>query len=262
MAKATDPKQQKAGPEKAGTKAGKAAERKRKRNSNDPADMGRFRQIHVAYQRTHEYDKALPFLLIGCLLLPVAVGVGVSYVWGNAFYVIFMGVMVGVLLAMMMLVRRSKAATFKRYAGQAGSAEVALSMLPKKWVSAPAIAANKHRDSVHRALGPGGLILVGEGDPGRVKQLLNSEARKHEKVAHGVEVTTIMMGNKSGQVPLEKLTDTIRKRRKVLEPRQITEVKSRLKALDAVRPQTSAPKGPMPTNSRQMRGAKQAMRGR
>jgi hypothetical protein len=254
MAKATDAKEQ---------KAAKAAERKRKRNSDDPKDMGRIRQIVAAYRRTHEYDKALPFILIGCILLPVAVGVAVSFVWQQHLgYLIFLGFVVGLMLAMMMLVRRSKAATFRRYRGQAGSAEVALSMLPKKWVTAPAIAANKNRDSVHRALGPGGLILVGEGDPGRVKQLLNSEARKHEKVAYGVDVTTIMMGKNSGQVPLEKLTDTIRKRRKVLQPQQITEIKSRLKALDAVRPQVPIPKGPMPTNPRQMRGTKQAMRGR
>ena len=45
--------------------------------------------------------------------------------------------MVGVLLPMFVLVRRAKAATYKRYAGQAGSAEVALQMLPKQWVSTP-----------------------------------------------------------------------------------------------------------------------------
>ena len=42
--------------------------------------------------------------------------------------------MTGVLAAMFMLVRRAKRATYKRYAGKAGSAEVALQMLPKKWV--------------------------------------------------------------------------------------------------------------------------------
>ena len=78
---------------------------------------------------------------------------------------------------MIVLVRRAKAATYKRYAGQAGSAEVALSMLPKKWVSAPVIAANKSQDVVHRTLGPGGLVLIGEGEPGRVKALLASEVR-------------------------------------------------------------------------------------
>ncbi len=48
---------------------------------------------------------------------------------------------------MIMLVRRAKKATYKRYAGQAGSAEVALQMLPKKWVSTPVIAANRSRTS-------------------------------------------------------------------------------------------------------------------
>jgi hypothetical protein len=86
--------------------------------------------------------------------------------------------------------------------------------------------------------------------------------RKHEKVAYGVKVTTIMMGNGKGQVPLEKLADHIRKLPKVLEPNQVTEIKSRLNALDKVRPQIPVPKGPMPTNPRQVRGAKQAMRGR
>ena len=69
---------------------------------------------------------------------------------------VLIGVGIGVLLPMIVLVRRAKAATYKRYAGQAGSAEVALQMLPKQWVSSPVIAANRSRDAVHRTLGPGG----------------------------------------------------------------------------------------------------------
>jgi len=232
------------------------------KDPNDPAQMGRIRQIVVAYQRTYEYDKALPFLLGGCFALPIGVGVVAGLLFGMLVSLIFLGVMVGLLLAMLMLVQRTKAATYKRYAGQAGSAEVALSMLPKKWVSSPAIAANRQMDAIHRTLGPGGLVLIGEGEPGRVKNLLASEVRKHEKVAYGVKVTTFLMGNKEGQVPLEKLADRIRKLPKVLEPNQITEIKSRLTALDAIRPQMPVPKGPMPTNPRQIRGARQAMRGR
>lgn len=243
--------------------AKKDAQPKDQKDQKDPAKMGRIRQIIVAYQRTHEYDKALPFLLLGCFLLPTVLGVIVGVLF-KTFIVsaILMGVMLGVLFAMMMLVRRTKAATFRRFKGQAGSAEVALSMLPKQWVSSPAIAANRQLDAVHRTLGPGGLILIGEGEPGRLKPLLTSEARKHEKVAYGIKVTTIVMGEKPGQVPLEKLTDYIRKLPKQLQPNQITEIKSRLTALDAIRPQMPIPKGPMPTNPRQIRGAKQAMRGR
>ena len=61
-----------------------------------------------------------------------------------------------------------------------------------------------------------------------------------------------------GQVPLAKLADTIKKLPKKLEPSQITDVKARLRALDAVRPKVPMPRGPMPS----MKGAKQAMRGR
>ena len=223
-------------------KAAKQAEKARKKASTDPADMGRIKQIRRAYQLTHEYDKALPFLLLGAFLLPVALGVVVGLTVGHMINAVLIGVGIGVLLPMMVLVRRAKEATYKRYAGQAGSAEVALQMLPKQWVSSPVIAANRSRDAVHRTLGPGGLVLIGEGEPGRVRQLLASEVKKHERVAYGVPVTTMVMGDKPGQVPLDKLADHIRKLPKVLRPNQITDVRQRLRALDAVRPPSPCPR--------------------
>jgi hypothetical protein len=247
---------------KAKAKDAKRAEKARKKASNDPKDMGRIRQVIRAYQVTHEYDRALPYLMIGAFVLPIAISVVIGLLWGYAFNVIFAGAMVGLLATMFMLVRRAKAATYKRYAGQAGSAEVALQMLPKKWVSTPAIAANRNRDVIHRTLGPGGLVLIGEGEPGRVRQLLASEVKKHERVAYGVTVITVMMGNKEGQVPLDKLADHIRKLPKTLQSNQITDIKQRLRALDALRPPVPVPKGPMPTSPRQVKGARQAMRGR
>jgi hypothetical protein len=247
---------------KAQAKAEKKAERQRKRTTTDPQQMGRIRQIVFAYQRTHEYDKALPYLLIGSFVVPLAIGIVLAIVVGSVITFVLLGVMVGILLAMIMLVQRTKRGTYKRYEGQPGSAEVALSMLPKKWVSSPAIAANRQLDAVHRTIGPGGIVLIGEGEPGRLKNLLTSETRKHEKIAYGIKVTTVIMGDKEGQVPLPKLADHIRKLPKVLTPAQITEVKSRLNALDAVRQKMPVPKGPMPTDPRQVRGAKQAMRGR
>ena len=240
----------------------KKAEKARKKGSNDPADMGRIRQIRRAYQVTHEYDRALPFLLLAAFLVPLAAAVVIGLLTDQLLSLIFIGLGLAILLPMIVLVRRAKAATYKRYAGQTGSAEVALSMLPKKWISAPVIAANRSQDVVHRTLGPGGLVLIGEGEPGRVKALLAGEVRKHERVAYGVPVTTIVMGNKPGQVPLEKLADHIRKLPKTLQANQVTDIRQRLRALDAVRPTIPVPKGPMPTNPRQVKGARQAMRGR
>jgi hypothetical protein len=247
---------------KAATRSAKQAEKARKKASTDPADMGRIRQIRRAYQLTHEYDKALPYLLLGAFLVPLAAAVTAGLLTDLLFNFVLVGLGLAVLLPMIVLVRRAKKATYRRYAGQAGSAEVAMQMLPKKWVSTPAIAANRNMDVVHRTLGPGGLVLIGEGEPGRVRQLLASEVKKHERVAYGVPVTTVLMGNKPGQVPLDKLADHIRKLPKKLQPNQITDIKQRLRALDAVRPIIPAPRGPMPTNPRQVKGARQAMRGR
>ena len=247
---------------KAAAKAAKQAEKARKKTSNDPADMGRIRQIRRAYKVTHEYDKALPFLLLGAFLIPVAIAIAIGVATDQLINVGLVGLGVAILLPMMVLVRRVKKATYKRYAGQAGSAEVGLQMLPKQWISTPVIAANRNSDVVHRTLGPGGLVLIGEGEPGRVRQLLASEVKKHERVAYGVPVTTVLMGDKPGQVPLDKLADHIRKLPKTLRPNQVTDIKQRLRALDAVRPTIPVPKGPMPTNPRQVKGARQAMRGR
>jgi hypothetical protein len=249
-------------PDKREVRAAKRAEKARRKASNDPADMGRLKQIRRAYQVTHEFDKPLPYLLLAAFLVPVVAFWAFHYVWDHPIYLTLLGLMVGMLLAMVVLVRRAKAATFKRYAGQAGSAEVALQMLPKQWVSQPAIAVTRQRDAVHRTLGPGGLVLIGEGEPGRLKQLLAGEVKKHQRVAYGVTVTTIVMGEKEGQVPLSRLAEHIKKMPKALQPNQITDVKQRLRALDAVRPTMPVPRGPMPTSPRQAKGSRQAMRGR
>ena len=244
-------------------KAAKQAEKaRRKKASTDPADMGRFKQIAQAYKITHEVDKALPFILLGAFLVPLVVAMLLSLSSVTPSTWCCWGLMTGLLLAMLLLVQRVKRGTYQRYAGQAGSAEVALQMLPKQWVSTPVIAATRNKDVVHRTLGPGGLVLIGEGEAGRVRQLLAGEVKKHERVAYGVTVTTLVMGDNPGQVPLAKLADHIRKLPKTLQPNQVTDIKQRLRALDAVRPAIQMPKGPMPTSARQVRGSKQAMRGR
>jgi Flp pilus assembly protein TadB len=119
---------------KALAKAARTEAKLRRKNSTDPAEMGRLRQIQQAYKVTREFDPRLPLLLAGAFLLPVVVGLVIGLLVGHVVYAVVMGVLLGVLLAMALLVRRAKGATYKRYAGQTGSAEVALSMLPKQWI--------------------------------------------------------------------------------------------------------------------------------
>ena len=58
---------------------------------------------------------------------------------------------------------------------------------------------------MHRVVGPPGIVLVGEGNPSRLRQLLTSERRKHERVATDAPIHEIVVGNGEGQVPLPKL---------------------------------------------------------
>ena len=67
-----------------------------------------------------------------------------------------------------------------------------------------------------------------------------------------------IVGKGEGQVPLTGLAKHLQKLPKTLQPHQITDVKQRIKALDAVRPKAPIPRGPMPA----MKGVKRAMRGR
>ena len=58
-----------------------------------------------------------------------------------------------------------------------------LGMLKRGWKTEPAIAITKQQDIVTRVVGPPGIVLIGEGNPNRLRPLLNSERRKHERVA-------------------------------------------------------------------------------
>ncbi len=67
------------------------------------------------------------------------------------------------------------------------------------------------------------------------------------------------MGDRDNQVPLEKLSDHIKKLPKVIKAAEIAELSNRLRALDSMRPKIPLPKGPMPTSAK---GARAAVRGR
>lgn len=155
---------------------------------------------------------------------------------------------------------RAKKALFLRYKGQAGSSEVALSLLDKKkWTVDMAVAFTRQQDMVHRVVGPAGIVLVGEGRMSQLRPLMNTETRRHEQVAYGTPVTQVYVGEGKNQVRLEDLSKHIKKLPKALSATQVDDVNSRLKALDAMRPRVPVPKGPMPTS---MKGARAAMRGR
>ena len=73
------------------------------------------------------------------------------------------------------------------------------------------VAFNKQQDMVHRVVGPPGIVLVGEGNPHRVKTLLANEERRHARVASEVPIHQVVVGDGEGQVPLTKLVRHVTK---------------------------------------------------
>ncbi len=147
----------------------------------------------------------------------------------------------GLLGMMITFSRRAQRAAYNRLDGQVGAGARALSMLRRGWVVEEVVGFTKQQDMVHRVVGPPGILLVGEGNPNRLKQLMAGERRKHERVAFEVPIQEIVVGKESGQVPLSKLVRHVQKMKRQVKPAEITDVLLRIKALDAQRPEGSAP---------------------
>jgi hypothetical protein len=220
---------------------------------------GRIRQIIQAYRITKKQDKH-----IGLVLLAWFLGVGllvgaVGWFLIHPVFGIVMGVLTGFTAMMVVFGRRAERAAYAQVEGQTGAAAGALQMLRRGWTVKPAIAATKNQDVVHRVVGRPGLILVGEGQASRVRQLLAAEKKKHARVAGEVPVYDIVVGSGDDTLPLSKLVRHIRKLPKNIKPAEMTELVQRLRALDAMRPQAPLPKGPVPTSAK---GSRRAMQGR
>ena len=111
----------------------------------------------------------------------------------------------GVLAALIVFGRRAQKSQYAQIEGRTGAAAAVLSQLKRGWKVDPGIAFNRNQDLVHRVVGPPGIVLVGEGNPNRLKTLLANERRKHERVASETPIYEIVAGDGEGAVPVPKL---------------------------------------------------------
>jgi hypothetical protein len=215
----------------------------------------RLAQIRQSYQLTKRSDPRIGWILLGAFLL---VGViGFLLIWlllGGVIIAAIFGVLLGSLAALILFGRRGQAAALAQVEGQPGAAAAALSMLRRGWKTEPMIAFNKQQDVVTRLVGPPGIVLIGEGSVNRLKPLIASERRKHERVASETPIHEVYVGDGEGQVPLRRLVKHVTRLGRNLKPAQMTDVLQRLRALDANRSNIPLPKGPVPTSMKGLRG--------
>jgi hypothetical protein len=224
---------------------------------------GRIRQIRQAYKITKRSDKNIGLILLLWFLVVGGIFAALGYFFfgqntlGIILAVVF-GIMTGILADLIVFGRRAERAAYAQVEGQVGAAAGALQMLKRGWDLKPAVAFTKNQDVVHRLLGRPGIILIGEGNPSRVRNLLSTEVKKHARIAGEVPITTIVVGTGTDEVRLTKLVKHVRKLPKKIKPAEMTATISKLRALDAMRPAAPMPRGPMPTS---MKGQRKAMRG-
>lgn len=243
------------------------ARKKKQKQAYDPSDpstMSRRQQIMATYSMTKQTDPRIGLWLLGSFLLAGLVGFAIFWLLPgdgtiSTVFAVIGGILLGILGALLVFGRRAQAAAYARMEGQTGAGASALTMLRKGWKTDPMVAFNRQQDVVHRVVGPPGIVLVGEGNPTRLRGMLTEERRKHERVAAGTPVHELQCGDAEGQVPLPQLVKKVRKLGRQVKPAEITDVLHRLKALDARRSAVPMPKGPVPQNMKGMRGN---MRGR
>lgn len=229
-----------------------------KKKTGKQSRIGQMRQV---YRMTKQSDRWIGLFVLGAFVAAtLAAFLIFTFIPPGWFWVdLVTSLMFGLLAALIVFSRRATRAQMDQIRGKPGAALAALSVLRRGWRTDQMIAFTRQQDVVHRVVGRPGIVLIGEGHPGRLKQLLATERTRHQRVVSEVPVHQVVVGDGEGQVPLDRLVKHVNKLDKALKPSDLTEVLSRLKAIDATRSQVPLPKGPVPTSMKGMRGN---MRGR
>jgi hypothetical protein len=229
--------------------------KKTSKRANRP--QGQLAQMWTVYKMTAQADKTS--VLWSALAFLVVLGGFIAFSAfsfpGNALNLvifIILGAMFGVIVAMIIMGRKAERAAYNRIAGQMGAVGAVLGNIRKGWRSAemPVAVNPRSQDAVYRAIGPAGVVLIGEGSRSRVKVLLEDERRKVNRVAPGAPVNFIYVTNDAEATNLADLTRELYKMKKSLNRAEIGVVAKRLESLGLNIP---IPKGIDPTKLGKMR---------
>jgi len=237
-----------------GAKGARPAKQKRPR-------FEKSKQLIAAYKITRQRDRTLPWLLLlaffatfGVLLLLLTL-VDIP-IWAAA----PLAVLFGVLSAMIVFGRRAQKAAFGQVEGQPGAAYWVLQNMRGDWRVTQGVQVTAQLDAVHRVLGRPGVVLVGEGQPHRVRGLMAQEKKRIARIAGDTPIYDVFIGDEDGEVSLRRLNTHLMKLPRNLSQAQVNGLEKRLAALGGTKA-PPVPKGPMPTRAR-MTGLERTLRRR
>ncbi len=208
--------------------------------------VGRLRQIGTVFSFTAKRDKLFLPLVIVALLVPLLAGTLLVTFLGG-FLWLAVGLMTALVAVMGVLSVRSNKAMMIEAERQPGAAASIVENMRGDWRVTPGLASTTQFDFVHLVIGKPGVILLAEGNPGRIRGLLGQEKKRLSKVIGSAELRDYVIGHGEGEIPIAKLRVTLMRLPRTLTGKEVNALDKRLKALTA-RPQM--PKGAIPKNMR------------
>jgi uncharacterized protein (DUF58 family) len=212
--------------------------------------------MYQVFTMTIRYDKLAIWFLVLAFLLPILAGLvlGLLLSAGQVVFLvlyIIAGVLGGVLVFLIVLGRRAERAAYSQIAGQPGAVGAVLkSSLRRGWTASemPVAVSPKTQDAVYRAVGRGGVALIGEGPRSRTQHMLDSERKNITRILPNVPVTFVYVGPDAESTPLYKLPVKLRSLKTALRKPEILAVSNRLNSLG--RNGLPIPKGMDPLKAR------------
>jgi hypothetical protein len=207
----------------------------------------RLKQIRTAFTFTARHDRWFVPLLVVAMLVPL-VAAGVAVALGAGWLYLLIGIMFALVAAMGLLSLRANKAALSEAQGQPGAAAWVVETMRGDWRLNRAVASTTQFDMVHLVVSRSGVILLGEGNPQRVRGLIGQEKRRVGKVIGNADLRDFVVGDGEGEIPLNKLRVTLMKLPRTITTKEVVSLDRRLKALTAARPQM--PKGAIPKSMR------------
>ena len=161
---------------------------------------GQAGMIKQAYTLTRKNDPKLPWIMLIAFVVVAGVIELVGILLGSPFLFLPLAVIAGGLAALILFGRRAQGSAYRQVEGQPGAAAWVLEGMRGDWRVTSGVAGTAQIDAVHRVLGRPGVILVAEGVPSRVRDLLAQEKKKVARIVGDTPIYDIIVGDGEGQI--------------------------------------------------------------
>ena len=248
--------------DKASLKEAKKQERAAKRAQRKQ----NWSQMWQAFNMQRKQDKALIPIMLAAFLGMGLLFFLIGWLFKGQWVMLILGLGIGAILAMFLFTRRLERDMYKKVEDQPGAAGWALEQQLRNtvgvvWKVKTGVAATRQQDLIHRVIGNSGVIFVVEGDRKRVGPTLNRLKKRVDRLAGGVPVYEVFVGNGEDEVPVSKLRSHIMKLPRNYNKNETYDNIRRIEAMDDLPGTTPGlPKGPMPRQAQNMSGMNRRMR--